>query len=155
MSKPTAHNDMPAAILARSAAIALARQGDPEPVRHYIAKTRDSDKHALANLIFWAYWLGEISDTYTSDGDMVATGADAWSGLRLMKHLLIYLSDPINGEINAYSLWTLVLSRPSLLERDPELRKRASIAVEKALDGLTRMRRELEQVQVAIRLASR
>jgi transcriptional regulator with XRE-family HTH domain len=155
MSKPAAHNDMPAAILARSAAIALARQGDPEPVRHYIARTRDSEKHALANLTFWAYWLGEISDTYTSDGDMVATGADAWSGLRLMNHLLTYLSDPVNREINAYSLWTLILSRPSLLERDADLRQRATIAVGTALDGPTRMRRELEQVQVAIRLASR
>ena len=146
---------MPAAILARSAAIALARQGDPEPVRHYITKTRDSEKHALANLTFWAYWLGEISDTYTSDGDMITRGADAWSGHRLLNHLLTYLGDPVNGEINAYSLWTLVLSRPALLDRDPVLRLRASTAVEQALDGPTKMHRELEQVQVAIRLASR
>ncbi len=157
MNAPFDERNIPAAILSRSAALAMARQGDSEPVRRYIQSTVDNDAHAVANLTYWAYWLGEVPDVYGSDGDMITQAADSWSGLRLLDHLLGHLQDPRNAEMNVHSLWTLVLARPGLLERSETVRRRASASVEAALDdGLgSRARRELANLQYAIRLAGR
>lgn len=157
MAQSLADKDIPAVIAARSAALALARQGDPEPVRRYIQNTSESDAHTLAALTYWAYWLGEVPDVYGSDGEMVELGGSSWSGVRLIDHLLAHLRDPQHADLNVHGLWTLILARPGLLERDADLRHRAATSIEAALDeGLGgHAHRTLTRLQCAIELAAR
>ncbi|WP_238160371.1 helix-turn-helix domain-containing protein [Kribbella pratensis] len=149
--------DLPAGILNRTASLALARQGDLEPVRHFIQGTLSNDDQTLASLTYWAYWLGEIPDTYASDGDMVEMGARAWSGHRLARHLIGHLGDPRNAEMNIHSLLCLVMARKELLESDGDLRSRTLLAIEQAESTeLSRhARQELQNLRFATQLAGR
>ncbi|WP_234376298.1 hypothetical protein [Streptomyces sp. CB01201] len=53
---------------ARSTATALARQGDPQPLRDFIERALvDDDAGEAANLNYWAYWLGAASRPQPSD----------------------------------------------------------------------------------------
>jgi transcriptional regulator with XRE-family HTH domain len=52
---------------ARSLVVARARQGDKEPLRHFIRTALSSDACQAASLNYWAYWIGETTDTYSSD----------------------------------------------------------------------------------------
>lgn len=144
-------------LLARSAALGLARQGDLDPIRRFIGTDLTEPQHATANLVYWAYWLGEIPDAYSSDGDMLQGGETAWTGHRLLTHLLDHLQDPKHADLNAHTLWSLVLARPNLLDTGALSRTEASTKVEAALhDGLDqRAYRELSEVYFATRLAGR
>jgi DNA-binding transcriptional regulator YiaG len=76
--------DLTSGIAARSAAVALARRGDSDPLRYFIQNVLSDEKHAAANLAYWAYWLGEINEAHTDDGYLsTATTARTWSGVRL------------------------------------------------------------------------
>lgn len=70
--------DVPGGIATRSASLALARQGDVEPVRHFIQGTLMENKQLLGTLTYWAYWLGEIPETYPDDEAMLTSGSDLW-----------------------------------------------------------------------------
>ncbi|RPF20787.1 helix-turn-helix protein [Myceligenerans xiligouense] len=144
-------------LLGRSAALGLARQGDLDPIQRFIGTDLTQPQHVTANLVYWAYWLGEIPDAYASDDDMLTGGATVWTGHRLMEHLLNHLHDPKHADLNAHTLWSLVLARPNLLDAGPVSRTDASTKVESAIhDGLDpRARRELSEVYFATRLAGR
>ncbi|MFC0627472.1 helix-turn-helix domain-containing protein [Kribbella deserti] len=150
--------DPTAGIAARSATLALARRGDPDPLKYFIKHTLSSDKHAAANLAYWAYWLGEIPDSYPSDRYLVAAGDDhTWSGGLLASHLLQHLDNDIHGQLNIHSFWTLVLARPDLLRQHASLRTLAAARVERALDGGfdREARDELINLRYAVQLANR
>ncbi|MEV6895658.1 helix-turn-helix transcriptional regulator [Kribbella sp. NPDC051137] len=149
--------DLPSGILTRTASLALARQGDLEPVRHFIQGTLANDGQTLASLTYWAYWLGEIPDTFASDGEMVELGARSWSGRRLAEHLIGHLDDPRNAEMNIHSLLCLVMARKELLESDGDLRSRTLLAIEQAESSeLSRhARQELQNLRFATQLAGR
>ncbi|MEV8373639.1 helix-turn-helix transcriptional regulator [Kribbella sp. NPDC056861] len=154
----TASADLPAGIAARSSSIALARHGDADPLRHFIRNTLSSETHAAANLAYWAYWLGEITESYADDSYLIAGVEDhAWSGGRLADHLLKHLDDPVHSYLNIHSLWILILAKPDLLGRDHKLRLRTAQRVEQALDtgfdGETRD--ELINLRCAVQLAGR
>lgn len=144
-------------LLGRGAALGLARQGDLDPVRRFIETDFTEQQQVTANLIYWAYWLDEIPDAYSSDGDMFAAGEAVWTGHRVLEHLLNHLGDPRHADLNVHSVWSLVLARPHLLEAGLVSRVDASTKVEAALhDGLDqRAHRELSEVYFAIRLAGR
>lgn len=151
-------SDLPGGIAARSATLALARRGDSEPLQYFIQTTLSSDQHAAANLAYWAYWLGEITDLYADDTYLVAAANDhTWSGNRVATHLLTHLDNPVHSPININSMWTLVLAKPDLLTRDHNLRAQARERVEEALDaGFARQARdELISLRCAVRLADR
>jgi transcriptional regulator with XRE-family HTH domain len=150
-------HDVPAGILSRSASLALARQGDLDPVRHFIQGTLSEDKQMLGALTYWAYWLGEIPETYSDDDSMLTNTGDLWSGRRLIEHLITHLSDATNAEMNIHSLLGLVMARRGLLESDPALRRRTIVAIDQA-DGETlsrHARSELANLRFAAQLASR
>lgn len=149
--------DLPSGILSRTASLALARQGDLDPVRHFIQGTLADHDQTIASLTYWAYWLGEIPDTFANDGEMVEQGAKSWSGRRLIEHLITHLKDPRNAEMNIHSLLCLVMARKELLESDADLRQRAAAAVEQAdANELGRhARQELANLRFAIQLAGR
>ncbi|MFK4085192.1 helix-turn-helix transcriptional regulator [Kribbella sp. NPDC020789] len=151
-------SDLPGGIAARSATLALARRGDSEPLRYFIKTTLSSEQHAAANLAYWAYWLGEITDLYADDTYLIASADDhAWSGSRVAAHLLAHLDNPVHSHININSMWTLVLAKPDLLKRHHSLRTQTQKRVEQALDagfdGQTRD--ELINLRCAVQLADR
>lgn len=154
----TASADLPAGIAARSATVALARRGDSDPLRYFIKHTLSQEDHAAANLAYWAYWLGEITESYADDSFLIA-GADehGWSGGRLAEHLLRHLDDDVHSHLNIHSLWVLVLARPDLLRRDHKLRLKTGNRVEQALDtGFDHETRdELINLRCAVQLAGR
>jgi transcriptional regulator with XRE-family HTH domain len=144
-------------LLGRGAALGLARQGDLDPIRRFIGTDLSHQQQVAANLVYWAYWLGELPDAYSSDGDMLTGGEAIWTGHRVLAHLLNHLQDPMHADLNAHSLWSLVLARPNLLDTGPVSREDASTKVEVAIhDGLDqRAHRELSEVYFATRLAGR
>ncbi|WP_125774322.1 helix-turn-helix domain-containing protein [Antribacter gilvus] len=144
-------------LLGRGAALGLARQGDLDPVRRFIGTDFTDQQQVTANLVYWAYWLGEIPDAYSSDGDMLAGGEVVWTGHRVLEHLLNHLKEPMGADLNAHSLWALVQARPNLLDAGLVHRLDASTKVQDAIhDGLDqRAHRELSDVYFAIRLAGR
>ncbi|WP_238161253.1 helix-turn-helix domain-containing protein [Kribbella antibiotica] len=149
--------DLPSGILSRTASLATARKGDLDPVRHFIQDTLSNTDQTLASLTYWAYWLGEIADTYADDGAMIKLGANAWSGRHLIEHLITHLDDPRNAEMNIHSLLCLVMARKGLLESDANLRQRTRLALEGAETAeLGRhARTELDNLRFATQLAGR
>jgi len=150
--------DLTSGIAARSAAVALARRGDGDPLRYFIKNTLNDERHAAANLAYWAYWLGEINEPHADDDFLLtATAGRNWSGVRLADHLLEYLTDQVNAPLNIHSLWHLVLARPELLRYDSDLRRRTGERVEEALDSRPDVHTtvELNNLRCAVQLANR
>lgn len=150
--------DLTSSIAARSAAVALARRGDDDPLDYFIKNTLNDERHAAANLAYWAYWLGEINEPHTDDAFLLATtSARTWSGRRLANHLLEHLTDRTTAPLNVHSLWHLVLARPELLRYDTDLRRRTGEVVEQALDRNTDLHLtvELNNLRCAVQLADR
>jgi transcriptional regulator with XRE-family HTH domain len=150
--------DLTSGIAARSAAVALARHGDGEPLQYFIDNTLSDERHAAANLTYWAYWLGEINEPHADDSYLhTGFSSRSWSGGRLANHLLEHLTDQVNAPLNIHSLWRLVLARPELLEYDGELRRRTGERVEEALDNnpAAGSTVELVNLRCAVQLANR
>ncbi|MGY4770316.1 helix-turn-helix domain-containing protein (plasmid) [Kribbella sp. CWNU-51] len=149
--------DVPGGIATRSASLALARQGDVEPVRHFIQGTLSENNQLLGALTYWAYWLGEIPETYPDDEAMLTSGSELWSGRRLIEHLMSHLTDPKNAEMNVHSLLGLVMARRDLLEASSALRARMFEVLDQAdTPALSRhARTELANLRFAAQLAGR
>lgn len=74
--------------LARSTASALTRLGDREPMREFIAEQLGDGAGERANLNYWAFWLGDLSEQRTGDAFIGATDLNTWHGDRLLRHLM-------------------------------------------------------------------
>ncbi|MFC0434534.1 DNA-binding transcriptional regulator [Kutzneria buriramensis] len=151
--------DIPSWVAVRSSAIALARNGNKEPLRRFVETGLSTDMQQTANLNYWAYWLGEIPEAQADDGFMIDAHPNRWAGTRVIEHLLGRLrpgSD--HADLNIHTLWTLLLARPAVLDHQPDLRRLAltKIAQTEADPDLgSRTRQELASVAYAIRLADR
>jgi hypothetical protein len=143
----------------RSSAIALARKGNTDALRRFVEIGLAADVQEMANLHYWAYWLGEISEAQADDRFMVHADRGRWSGTRMAEHLLARLHPgSVHADLNIHALWTLLMARPAVLGHRPELRRAARRRIEEIESdpdlGL-RARRELASVEYAIRLADR
>src|SRR5215207_6219798 len=143
---------------ARSLVVARARRGDREPLRHFIVNSLSSDACQAANLNYWAYWIGEVPETYSSD-EFMAGDLGPWSGGALLRRFAANLvaSEPL-ADLYAHSLWALLERRGRLLEADPQLATSLAGAVEALLaegDLSVQSRRELEQVHYGVRLLTK
>jgi len=151
-------DDVPSWLAVRSSAVALASTGNRDPLAAFVSTGLADDTQEAANLNYWAYWVGEISDVQVDDGFMAPDRPTTWEGVHLFEHLLASLrptSDHI--ELNVHTLWSLVLARPRLLDSRPELRALAGGKLDEVDRGdlPSRTRQELASVGYAIRLAER
>lgn len=106
---------------ARSVATSLAQQGDPEPLRDFIARAHPDDACHLAALNYSAYWVGEIhqrqrDDTFMTDPD------HGWRGTQVLRHLVerLHPGHPFL-DLNIHNLWALLAARRGLVHDAPSL----------------------------------
>lgn len=115
MGAPTARSDgwSPGWALSRSAAVSAAIQGDDTPLCRFVDTGLASDQGQLANLTYWAYWVGETPATWTADADMT-TDTHPWSGERLLGNLTSRLTTAPYRELHAHTIWALLKHKPHL-----------------------------------------
>ncbi|MFI6499819.1 hypothetical protein [Nonomuraea typhae] len=126
-------------------------------MRHFIRTRLADDVCEIANLNYWAYWLGEVTEPQTSDLFMVNLTSKTWRGTQLLRHLAskLHAGNPY-VDVVVHSLWALVMLRPSAVEQGMEeaLEGEAGRALDE--DGLSQQsRRELEAVVYALRMIRR
>ncbi|MFW6638809.1 helix-turn-helix domain-containing protein [Nocardiopsis algeriensis] len=147
----------PSWAVVRSGAHSMARIGDTDALPHFIDVHISTDMCEVANLNYWAYWLGEISDPQLADTFMIDMDMDSWHGGRLLKHLVGRLTrDNVYVDVVCHTLWALVIRKPMLLSKS--IVEEVAAAVTRMLDeGLisSRSKRELEEVFYALRTVQR
>ncbi|GHJ55650.1 helix-turn-helix domain-containing protein [Micromonospora chersina] len=104
---------------ARSVVTSLANQGDPEPLRDFIARAHPDDACERAALNYSAYWVGEIPYRHRDDSFMPGTLAD-WHGSVLLRHLVQRL-EPGHPfvDLNIHNVWALLAARRGLALDNP------------------------------------
>ncbi|RZS37076.1 hypothetical protein EV193_106312 [Herbihabitans rhizosphaerae] len=117
------------------------------------------ERAGVANLNYWAYWIGELSDDQTSDVFMLDDDTRAWSGVQLLRHLTNRLTpDSLHLPLNLCTLHALIASRPPLLDRRPSDQARLAEVLDSltSVGGLTRTSRDqLTGLHYALRIAGR
>jgi transcriptional regulator with XRE-family HTH domain len=99
----------------RSFVIALAYLGDPEPIQRFIRTAHGSEQCEMANVNYWAYWIGELPQRRRSQEFMISTHAfQSWTGATLLHRLTqrLQASNPYL-ELNIHSITTRVAPSPS------------------------------------------
>ncbi len=128
-------------IEARTAATVAARQGDPDQLHDFIATALTDDQHGeLANLAYWAYWLGAMPAEQPDDGFLHHPTPAAWNPVQLLQGLVGSLHDaPGTVDLYIHSVTTLLHLNPWLSlaapdavryfgERTDELRDRQALS---------------------------
>jgi hypothetical protein len=141
---------------ARSIAVALGRQGNPEALTRFVQLGREDDTWETANLNYWAYWAGETRRIERDDAFMGA-GLGRWRGLTLLDHLVARLGVGADDlTLNVHTVWALIVARRGLLEDDPELARALAGRVTVLLDSATlapTVRTEVESIRSALTMA--
>ncbi|WP_040693787.1 helix-turn-helix domain-containing protein [Nocardia vinacea] len=154
------YTDVPGWLRVRSSAIALAATGDRDPLRAYLTRLQDDQPQQLANLTYYAYWVGELGPVaFTDDAAMIRADPCAWSGERLLRHLLDRLQPGTEqADLYAHTLADLLASHPHLLAANPALRDATRTALDRMssdTDLMPQARQDLANVAYAVRLSSR
>jgi DNA-binding XRE family transcriptional regulator len=141
--------------LARSVATSLARQGDLEPLREFIARAHLDDSCESAALNYWAYWVGEIPTTQRGDHFMVENSY-RWAGNKLFRHIVRRLDGAhCFRDLYVHTLWALLIARPRIAWDDPTTarslyRQSCQLLDEQAISAQSR--RELATIMSTIRV---
>lgn len=156
--RPIGVGDITALLEARSASVALASVGDGTQMHDFV-RNDFGGRAEIANLTYWAHWIGELSDEQTSDTFMLTEDTRSWTGVRLLEHLVTRL-DPRSPHLplNLYTLHALVASRPAVLDRGPGIRSKLVEGLEQLASsvGLTRSGRDqVAGLHYALRIAGR
>lgn len=150
--------DVTGLLEARSASVALASAGDCAQIHDFVERMTDPGAE-VANLNYWAYWIGELSDEQTSDVFMLNGDTRSWAGVRLLEHLMDRLdSSTAHLPLNLYTLHGLVASRPALLTERPAVHHRLGelLGYLASSGNLTRVGRDqVAGLQYALRIADR
>lgn len=151
-------SDIAGLLEARSASVALAVAGDSTKLYDFVDHMTDQSNE-LANLNYWAYWIGELSDEQTDDAFMLSADTHSWTGARLLQHLLERL-DPASPHrpLNICTLHALIASRPTLLTDRPAVRSSFSDVLDRlaSTGDLSRTERnQLAGLQYAVRISDR
>ena len=141
---------------ARSIAVALGRQGNPEALARFIQLGRTDDTWETANLNYWAYWAGE---TRRIERDDTFMGADLgrWRGLTLLNHLTARISPNADDlALNVHTVWALIVARRGILEDDQVLAQSLAARIAELLDTAQlapSVRSEAESIRSALTMA--
>lgn len=139
----------------RTLAVALARYGDPGPLIDFSEYGLADEPGQVANLNYWAYWIGEMPAVERDDSFMPAQLAP-WHGDRVLRHLSGRLEAAEGvSELGIHTIGTLLAARPRLLDHDPALIADLSAVAGRLMDGgkiSSSARRVLSQVWYALRL---
>jgi hypothetical protein len=137
-------------------AASFARQGDPEPLRDFIARAHPDQTCELAGLSYWAYWVGEVGCRHRDDLFMADPNA-RWRGTRLLRHLVDRLDTAhVLVDLNAHSIWALLAVRQGLAHDDPATTQDLVRRGERLIDAgeiSPQSRRELASVLYGLRMA--
>jgi hypothetical protein len=156
--RPVKQGDITGLLEARSASVALASTGDGTHIQDFVDHMADT-RAEVANLNYWAHWIGELDNEQTSDAFMLDDDTRAWTGVRLLQHLANRLEpDSPQLPLNLYTLHALIASRPSLLSGRPTVRTSIAEVLDKlsSTDHLTRTGRDqLAGLRYALRIADR
>ncbi|MEU2021815.1 XRE family transcriptional regulator [Streptomyces sp. NPDC016469] len=141
---------------ARSTATALARLGDPQPLRDFIERSlADDDTAEAANLNYWAYWLGGVRLPQSDDRFMRDRELTAWDPVTLLRGLVRgFHYAPGYVDLYAHTLWALLIAHPWLPAAAKGLAGELEARTERVLDGngiSERSRRELNVVHYVLR----
>ncbi len=139
----------------RSVATSLAKQGDPQLLRDFIARAHPDDACERAGLNYWAYWVGEISHRQRDDFFMTDPNL-AWRGGKLLRHLAdrLHCGHPF-VDLNIHSLWALLAARKGLAYDDLGTGRDLLVRGEQILDqgGISaQSRQELAAVLYGLRI---
>lgn len=118
--------------VARSAAVTAAVAGNLDPLRRFLAEGLADDATIAANLNYWAYWAGELPETWSADGLMLEPAG--WPGERLLETLLDGIDGAPYADLAAHTLWALLRARRQLAAA-PAWRSRIAATVRRALDA--------------------
>ncbi|MCX4970467.1 helix-turn-helix domain-containing protein [Streptomyces sp. NBC_00654] len=140
----------------RSVAASLTRHGDREPLYAFIQNGMGDETGEVANLNYWAYWLGIDQLPRPDDTFMIDRSDTTWDGLALLRKLADRLSPDLACiDLNAHTVWALLASRRGLLAADPHLNRALAQQVTTLLDGdsiSSQTRREMESVHYGLTL---
>lgn len=154
--RPVKHGDITRLLEARAASVALASAGDDAHIHDFVDHMNDG-RAEVANLNYWAHWIGELNDEQISDAFMLADDTRSWTGVRLLRHLTKRLdSDSPHLPLNLHTLHALIASRPALLNGRPTVRASLAEILDKlsSADRLTRTGHDqLAGLQYALRIA--
>lgn len=156
--KPVQGGDLAGLLEARSASVALASAGDGARLHDFTRRLTDT-RAEIANLNYWAHWVGELDDEQTSDDFMRDEDTRSWTGTRLLQHLTQRLEpDTAHLPLNLHTLHTLVATRPSLVSERSAVREQVTkkLAILASSGILSRSGHEqVSGLQYALRIASR
>lgn len=143
---------------ARSASVALAVAGDSTQLHDFV-NGLSNDRTEAANLNYWAYWIGELSERQANDHFMLDVDTRTWAGVRLLQHLVERLQ-PASPHLplNLCTLHSLIASRPAVLSGPPTHRMSLASALSElcSIDDMSRAdRARLAGLQYAVRMADR
>jgi hypothetical protein len=157
-NRKVGEEDITGLLEARSASVALAAAGDSTHLYDFVDHMTKGAAET-ANLNYWAYWIGELSDEQSSDAFMMVADARSWTGARLLRHLVNRLApDSPHLPLNLCTLHALVASRPSLLNERPAVRTSLAgvLANLASVHDLSRTERDqLAGLHYAVRIADR
>ena len=139
---------------ARSLAISLARQGDPEPLRAFVQHGHADDTTELAGLAYWACWVEEIEPQ--PDDSFMVDRTIQWRGTRVLQHIVDQLdSDHAFIDLNVHTIWALLQVRRGLAHDYPDVTSVLMARGSRLLDEdaiSAQSRRELTSVLYGLRM---
>jgi transcriptional regulator with XRE-family HTH domain len=147
----------PTWVAGRSLAVAKAVAGDPEQLRHFIARQIVGDDQEVANLNYWANWAGEDTRAAMSDEFMRTPDLGPWRGTELLRQLTDGLTPSTAYiDLTVHTVWALLQRRPHLLDDDALLTQKLHARVENLLHEpqplSAQARRELDQVLYGVKM---
>jgi transcriptional regulator with XRE-family HTH domain len=142
-------------VAARSLAVSRSVAGDPEPLDRFIHEGLANDSTQLANLTYWAYWVGEIPALWTSDLTMTTPDQGKWRGDVLLRALAVNLDPNVPyRDLAAHAIHALLPLRRDLAD-DPELADLLRTRIARMLDQPETLsssaRARLDQVLYTVR----
>jgi hypothetical protein len=143
---------------ARTLAVSLVRYGDRATLIDFSHYGLADEPGQVANLNYWAYWVGEMPLVEPDDSFMPGR-LGPWRGDQMLRHLASRLDAPDGvADLGVHTLSTLLAARPHLLGEDPGFTARLATTAGQLVDSgrmTSPARQALAEVCYALRLRTR